>query len=169
MVMADSMGSLQEDILEIVSEIAPNASPEETRAMADVLIASGRRAARLDPEEAWQEAQRAGDVLVALPHGTTFDPSIVMNERQPPDAGEFADAVEQRVRDLSEQVFAQAKKNGLTFLKGYERVLKNMLDLEEQAAKVTGQDWATTLASTHANFVRETSNVFIDAARDRLK
>ena len=75
------------------------------------------------------------------------------------------DAVVQRVRDLSGQVVAQAKKNGLTFLEGYERVLKQMLDLEEQAAKGTGQDWARTLAATHANFVRETSEVFLGAVR----
>ena len=79
------------------------------------------------------------------------------------------EAVTQRVRDLSEQVVAQAKKNGLTFLEGYERVLKNMLDLEEQAAKGTGQDWATTLATTHANFVRETSEIFLGAMKDQLK
>jgi hypothetical protein len=79
------------------------------------------------------------------------------------------DAMTQRVRDLSEQVLAQAKKNGLTFLEGYERVLRQMLDLEEQAAKGTGQDWARTLAATHANFVRETSEVFLGAVRDQLK
>jgi hypothetical protein len=79
------------------------------------------------------------------------------------------ETVAQRVRDLSEQVMAQAKKNGLTFLEGYERVLKNMLDLEEQAAKGTGQDWATTLATTHANFVRETSEVFLGAMKEQLK
>jgi hypothetical protein len=79
------------------------------------------------------------------------------------------EAATQRVRDLSEQVVAQAKKNGLTFLEGYERVLKQMLDLEEQAAKGTGQDWATTLATTHANFVRETSEVFLNAAKEQLK
>jgi hypothetical protein len=79
------------------------------------------------------------------------------------------EAVTQRVRDLSEQVMAQAKRNGLAFLEGYERVLKNMLDLEEQAAKGTGQDWATTLATTHANFVRETSEVFLGAMKDQLK
>jgi hypothetical protein len=79
------------------------------------------------------------------------------------------EAVAQRVRDLSEQVVAQAKKNGLTFLEGYERVLRNMLDLEEQAAKGTGQDWATTLAATHANFVRETSEVFLGAMKDQLR
>jgi hypothetical protein len=79
------------------------------------------------------------------------------------------EAAAQRVRDLSEQVMTQAKKNGLTFLEGYERMLKQMLDLEEQAAKGTGQDWATTLATTHANFVRETSQVFLNAVKDQLK
>ena len=79
------------------------------------------------------------------------------------------EAVTQRVRDLSEQAVAQAKKNGLTFLEGYERVLKQMLDLEEQAAKGTGQDWATTMAVTHANFVRETSEVFLGPVKDQLK
>ena len=79
------------------------------------------------------------------------------------------EAVTKRVRDLSEQVVAQAKKNGLTFLEGYERVLKQMLDFEEQAAKGSGQDWATTLATTHANFVRETSEVFLGAVKGQLK
>ena len=86
-----------------------------------------------------------------------------------PTPGVDLEAVAQRVRDLSEQVMAQAKKNGLTFLESYERVLKNMLDLEEQAAKGTGQDWATTLATTHANFVRETSEIFLGAMKDQLK
>jgi len=79
------------------------------------------------------------------------------------------DAASQRVRELSEQVMAQAKKNGLAWLEGYERVLRNLLDLEEQAAKGTGQDWATTLASTHANFVRDTSEVFLNAWKDQLR
>jgi hypothetical protein len=78
------------------------------------------------------------------------------------------EAVAQRVRDLSEQVTAQAKKNGLTFLEGYERVLKQMLDFEEQAAKGTGQDWAATMVATHANFVRETSEVFLGAVKSQL-
>jgi hypothetical protein len=79
------------------------------------------------------------------------------------------DAATQRVRELSEQVIAQAKKNGLAFLEGYERVLKNLLDLEEQAARGVGQDWATTLANTHANFVRETSEAFLGLWRNQLK
>jgi hypothetical protein len=48
-------------------------------------------------------------------------------------------------------------------------MLKQMLDFEEQAAKGTGADWATTLATMHANFVRETSEVFFGAMREQLK
>jgi hypothetical protein len=79
------------------------------------------------------------------------------------------DAAAQRVRDLSERVVQQAKENGLVWLEAYERVLKNMLDLEEQVAKGSGAEWATTLATTQANFVRETSEVFFGAVRQQLK
>jgi hypothetical protein len=86
-----------------------------------------------------------------------------------PDVAADLESATQRVRELSEQVLNQAKENGLMWLEGYERVLKNMLDLEEQAAKGTGADWATQLATTHANFVRETSAVFFGAMREQLK
>lgn len=78
------------------------------------------------------------------------------------------DAAAQRVRELSDQVIAQAKKNGLAFLEGYERVLRTMLDMEEKAARGFGQDWTTSLAKTHADFVRDTSEVFLKAWRDQL-
>jgi len=92
-----------------------------------------------------------------------------MTQASTPNVAGDVDAAVQRVRDLSEQVVGQAKKNGLAFLEGYERVLRNLLDMEEQAARGTGQDWATTLATTHANFVRETSEVFLGVWRDQLK
>ena len=79
------------------------------------------------------------------------------------------EATVKRVQDLSAQVVDKAKENGLAWLEGYETVLKNMLDLEEQAAKGTGAEWATTLASTHANFVRSTSEVVFGALRQQLK
>jgi hypothetical protein len=86
-----------------------------------------------------------------------------------PDVSGELEAAAQRVRELGEQVAEQARKNGLAWLEGYERMLKNLLDLEEQAAKGTGAEWATTLASTHANFVRETSEVVFGALRQQLK
>ncbi len=86
-----------------------------------------------------------------------------------PDVSAELEAATQRVRELGEQVAEQARKNGLAWLEGYETVLKNMLDLEEQAAKGTGAEWATTLAATHANFVRSTSEVVLGALRQQLK
>jgi hypothetical protein len=79
------------------------------------------------------------------------------------------EAAVKRVQELSAQVVDKAKENGLAWLEGYERMLKNLLDLEEQAAKGTGVEWAATLANTHANFVRETSEVVFGAMREQLK
>ena len=78
------------------------------------------------------------------------------------------DATVKRVQDLSAQVVDKAKENGLAWLEGYERMLKNLLELEEQAAKNTGMEWAATLAATHANFVRETSEVVLGVMREQL-
>ena len=86
-----------------------------------------------------------------------------------PDVSGDLEAATKRVQELSEQVVAQAKKNGLAWLEGYEKVLTNMLDLEEQAAKQTGSDLASTLATSHANFVRATSEVFFSTMSKQLK
>jgi hypothetical protein len=79
------------------------------------------------------------------------------------------EAVTKRVQELSAQVTEKAKENGLAWLEGYERMLKNLLDLEEQAARGTGADWAASLASSHANFVRETSEAVFGAMKAQLK
>ncbi len=79
------------------------------------------------------------------------------------------EAAVKRVQALSTEVVDKAKENGLAWLEGYERMLKNLLDLEEQAARGTGLEWASTLASTHANFVRETSEVVFGVMREQLK
>lgn len=86
-----------------------------------------------------------------------------------PDVSAEIEAAAQRVQELGERVAEQAKKNGLAWLEGYERMLRNMLDLEEQAAKNTGQEWVSTLATVHANFVRETSEVVFGALQQQLK
>jgi hypothetical protein len=86
-----------------------------------------------------------------------------------PDMSAEMDAATKRVQELSNQVVEQAKKNGLAWLEGYEKVLANMLDLEEQAAKQTGNELASTLATTHANFVRATSEVFFSTMGQQLK
>jgi hypothetical protein len=86
-----------------------------------------------------------------------------------PDTTGDLEATAARVKELSEQVMAKAKENGLNWLEGYERLLMTMLDFEEKAARSSGADWAATLASTHADFVRQTSEVFLGALRGQLK
>ncbi len=45
------------------------------------------------------------------------------------------DEAVQRVKALSDQVTEQAKKNGLAWIEGYERMLTSLLELQQQAAK----------------------------------
>ena len=86
-----------------------------------------------------------------------------------PDVSADVEAAAKRVAELSELVAARAKENGLVWLEGYEKVLQNMLDLEDEAAKRTGVDWVSTLATAHARFVRETSEVFLQTLSKQLK
>ena len=86
-----------------------------------------------------------------------------------PDVSPDLEAAAKRVEELSEQVTAQAKANGLLWLEGYEKVLQNMLDLEVEAAKKTAVDWASTLATAHRNSFRETTQVFFQTLSAQLK
>ena len=74
----------------------------------------------------------------------------------------------QRVRELSEKLIETSKKNGLVWLETYERVLDSMLALEEKAARGTQVDWISTLATTHADFVREVSKTYLGSLRQQL-
>jgi len=96
-------------------------------------------------------------------------PQPTQHQQQPNYREGQLEAAVMRIQELSEQVAAQAKENGLSWLEGYEKVLKNLLDLEEEAAKTTGVEWATTLATAHAKIVRETSEVFSQTLSKQLK
>jgi hypothetical protein len=75
----------------------------------------------------------------------------------------------QRVRDLSDRMIEMGKQNGLSWLEASEKVLESVLKLEEQAAKGTQLEWVNTLATTHADFVREMSKVYLESVREQLK
>jgi hypothetical protein len=79
------------------------------------------------------------------------------------------DLAAQRVRELSERLIEMSKKNGLSWLEAYEKVIENMLRLEQQAAEGTRVEWINTLATTHADFVREMSQVYLGALRQQLE
>jgi uncharacterized phosphosugar-binding protein len=61
------------------------------------------------------------------------------------------------------------RKNGLAWIEAYERVLKEMLQLQERAAAATQIEWINALATTNADFMREMSTVYFQTVRDQIK
>ena len=80
-----------------------------------------------------------------------------------------ADEAARRVKELSDRLIELTKKNGLSWLEAYEKVLNGMLQLEERAAAATQIEWINALATTNADFMREMSAAYFKTARDQLK
>ncbi|MET0452245.1 MAG: hypothetical protein ABW137_10435 [Mycobacterium sp.] len=79
------------------------------------------------------------------------------------------EAAAQRVKETSDRVLALSKENGLVWLEAYEKMLNGVLKLEEETAKELKVDWVETLVSTQADLMRETSQAYLGAVKDRLK
>lgn len=79
------------------------------------------------------------------------------------------EAAAQRIKQTSDRVLELSKENGLAWLEAYEKMLNGVLKLEQETAKDLGQDWVSTLVSTQTDVVREMSEAFLGAMRDRLK
>jgi hypothetical protein len=79
------------------------------------------------------------------------------------------EAAVERIKETSERVLALSKENGLVWLEAYEKMLNGVLKLEEDTAKDLGPDWVETLVSTQADLVRQTSQAYLSAVKDRLK
>jgi hypothetical protein len=79
------------------------------------------------------------------------------------------EAAAQRVKETSDRVLELSKENGLVWLEAYEKMLNGVLKLEQETAKDLGADWINTLVSTQADVVREMSQAFLGAVKDRLK
>jgi hypothetical protein len=79
------------------------------------------------------------------------------------------EAAVERIKQTSERVLALSKENGLVWLEAYEKMLNGVLKLEQDTAKELGPDWVETLVSTQADLMRETSQAYLGAVKDRLK
>ena len=80
-----------------------------------------------------------------------------------------ADEAVKRVKELSDRMIELTRKNGLAWVEAYERVLKEMLQLQERAAAATQIEWINALATTNADFMREMSTVYFQTVRDQIK
>jgi hypothetical protein len=88
-----------------------------------------------------------------------------------PGPGDLPDVEQtvQRLKDLSDQAIEASKQNGRVWLDAYEKLLDNFLKMQQQAASGTQLEWVDTLANTNAEFVRELSQVYLNAVRQQLK
>ena len=89
-----------------------------------------------------------------------------------PEAANFTpdvEAVAERIKKTSERVLELSKENGLIWLAVFEKMLDGVLKLEEDAANDLGSDWVEKLVSTQADFIRDTSQAYLSALKDRLK
>ena len=79
------------------------------------------------------------------------------------------EAAAQRIKETSDRVLALSKENGLVWLEAYEKMLNGVLKLEEDTAKDLSSDWVEKLVSTQADLIRQTSEAYLGALKDRLK
>jgi len=80
-----------------------------------------------------------------------------------------ADAAAQRVKELNDRMIELTKKNGLAWLGAYEKVLGNMLQLQQRAIASSQIEWINALATTNANVTREMSAAYFKTVREGLK
>ena len=79
------------------------------------------------------------------------------------------EAAAQRIKETSDRVLALSKENGLVWLEAYEKMLNGVLKLEEDTAKELGSDWVEKFVSTQADLIRQTSEAYLGAVKNRLK
>ena len=79
------------------------------------------------------------------------------------------EAAAQRIKETSDRVLALSKENGLVWLEAYEKMLNGVLKLEEDTAKVLSSVWVEKFVSTQADLIRQTSEAYLGALKDRLK
>jgi hypothetical protein len=80
-----------------------------------------------------------------------------------------ADAVAQRLRKLNERIIKAGQEAGEATLSSYERALKAIASTIERGPGSSEVDWISNLATAQAKFIRDVTNAWTSAARQRLK
>ncbi len=86
-----------------------------------------------------------------------------------PSMPQDVDEAARRVKELSDRLIELTKKNGISWLEAYEKILNRMMQLQERAAAATQIEWINTLAATNADFMREMSAAYFQTAHEQLK
>jgi hypothetical protein len=72
------------------------------------------------------------------------------------------------IRELNARLIESSKTAGRVALDAYESTLKSMVGFHSHIAGASQLDWVSALAATHAQFIRDVSADFINAAHDTL-
>jgi len=83
----------------------------------------------------------------------------------PPDM----DAMLAHVRELNERVMEYAQRADSVYLDTVEKTLKALTDFQTAAAQSNDDQRSRALASAYAEFNREVTNAYVNAARELRK
>ena len=83
--------------------------------------------------------------------------------------GAQVDAVAERLRKLNEKIIDFGREAGESTLASYEKALKTIATSVQQSPAKDELEWISHLAASQAKFVREITDSWAKAARDRLK
>lgn len=72
-----------------------------------------------------------------------------------------------RFMELSHEAIPASKESGMAWLRAYRNLLKSMTRLQRQVATGSQAHWLGTLVNADADFVRDISQAYLPAARNR--
>jgi hypothetical protein len=75
----------------------------------------------------------------------------------------------QHIHELTERFIQAAKVGGNQSLDAYEKSLQSLVEFQERAANANQLDWVSSIAAAHAQFVKDMSTAYVNAAREMLK
>ena len=103
----------------------------------------------------------------AAPKRTSSAATRASTARQVADAR--VDAVAQRLRKLNERIIEVGRDAGESTLTNYERALKAIASGLEKTPAKDEAEWVAHLATSQAKFIRDLTDSWAKAARQRLK
>jgi hypothetical protein len=83
--------------------------------------------------------------------------------------GAQVEAIAERLRKLNEKIIDFGREAGESTLASYEKALKTIATGVQQSPAKDELEWISHLAASQAKFVREITDSWAKAARDRLK
>ncbi|MDE3133871.1 MAG: hypothetical protein KGL15_07390 [Acidobacteriota bacterium] len=139
----------------VKSTAAKSTAARSTAAKASAAKPAASRAAAAKPA-----AKRAAGKASA----SSSRPHVTVNI----DAAQV-EAIAERLRKLNEKIIDFGREAGESTLANYERALKTIATGVQQSPAKDELEWISHLAASQAKFVREITDSWTKAARDRLK